>query len=117
MEPVDKKDVSWIHPGSKRTDIVSWLGEPDSISYNNDEETDVYKTSINGFHSPTEKGFTIASIVICDAVTLGFLEVTVGWVALFADYKYEVYTITYTSNGKVESISCVKPPGDAQCAA
>jgi len=116
MEPVDKKDVSWIHPGSKRTDIVSWLGEPDSVSYNNNE-TDVYKTSTNGFHSPTEKGFTIASIVICDAVTLGFLEVTVGWVALFADYKYEVYTITYTSNGRVESISCVKPPGDAECAA
>jgi hypothetical protein len=109
----EKKDVSTLHSGSYRTDVVAKLGEPDSISYSEGKEIDVYTVDPEG-DEPSTKRTNVKGFATWDALFLGTPEIIYGWTVpvntLLVDLAGMrdddiVYTVTYSADGKVESVT------------
>jgi len=106
----EQKDVSVLHTGSSRDDVVAALGQPSSVSYVARKEVDEYSFP-HGPYKAGEKRSVIEGFAVLDVVTLGAEEVMwsplTGPAILFGREQCEedIYTVTYSSDGKVESVS------------
>jgi hypothetical protein len=74
----EKKDLSQLHSGSYRSDVVTKLGQPDSISYSDGKEIDVYTVDPEG-EEPGMKRTTVRVFAAADVLLLGTPEIVYGW--------------------------------------
>jgi len=86
--------------------VIEAFGQLDSVEQMNGKEVDVYKSDPHGF-KPGER-WRLAPILLFDLCTFGIP----GSVMVFSPFAerdyYDVYSITYSSDDTVESVSTEK---------
>ena len=92
--------------GENRTAVIEAFGQPDSVEHVNGKEVDVYKSDPNGF-KPGERG-QLVLILLLDVCTFGIPGSAMVLAPFGERNYYDVYSITYSSDDKVESVSAEK---------
>src|SRR5258707_8135767 len=101
--PYDRGSVV-ANQGQARATIIAKYGEPDHVSRVNDQEIDSYYSEADG-PKPGERASFVAGGFLMDALYFGIPEVATipEFVRMAEGPEYDVYTITYTADGKVLS--------------
>ncbi len=113
-QPPDRGFVSDGHGGLQfpfrgvnRATVIEQFGQPDSVERVQDKEVDVYESDPA---SPYKKGlpdrwFDFVGFFFLDVVTLGVVDLSVTLPSLGEKREYYVYSVAYSPEGKVESVS------------
>ncbi len=115
-QPPDRGFVSDGHGGLQfpfrgvnRATVIEQFGQPDSVERVQDKEVDVYESDPA---SPYAKGlpewnrwFDFVDMLLVDVVTAGVADLSVTLPSLGEKREYYVYSVAYSPEGKVESVS------------
>jgi hypothetical protein len=97
-----------VQPGTERSTVIAVHGEPESASYKEGKEVDVYECDPTG-PKLGERGEIVAGILVLDAATMGLMEIAAASLGPFemaidGRMPYLLYTVSYTPANKVESV-------------
>ena len=114
-QPPDRGFVSDGHGGLQfpfrgvnRATVIEQFGQPDSVERVNGQEVDVYESDPDlPYHKwhPESRWFDFVDMLLVDVVTAGVADLSVTLPSLGEKREYYVYSVAYSPEGKVESVS------------
>ena len=96
--------------GVNRATVIEQFGHPDSVERVHGKEVDVYESDPTSPYKPrlpesSRRWFEVVDWLFVDVVTAGVLDLSVTLPSLGEKREYYVYSITYSPESKVESVS------------
>jgi hypothetical protein len=94
--------------GVNRATVIEQFGQPDSVERVNGQEVDVYESDPDSpYHKwhPESRWFDFVDMLLVDVVTAGVADLSVTLPSLGEKREYYVYSVAYSPEGKVESVS------------
>jgi hypothetical protein len=107
FEPTDRGQMSVIQPHAERAQVLEALGQPDSSREETGKRVDVFETMPGGLQRANWKNRAalFASGLPFYWASAGLLMAFIMERPLVGGAPYCVYTITYSLDDKVESVS------------
>jgi hypothetical protein len=71
--PYNREGLSFVSPRTTRSDLIAMYGQPDSTSYQQGKEVDLFESESDG-PKPGEKAGFVAAALVFDVLTMGVAE-------------------------------------------